>query len=160
MTSKVLRDGGGLVFSLLLSFAAAGLGGWLTNTALSEWYPSLTKPSWNPPDWIFGPVWTLLYAAMAIAAWLVWLQRQRTPVKLPLTLYALQLVLNVIWSALFFALRNPGAAFGEVLLLWLAILATLIACGRVDRWAGILLAPYLAWVSFAAVLNFTIWRLN
>ena len=104
MTSKVLRDGGGLVFSLLLSFAAAGLGGWLTNTALSEWYPSLTKPSWNPPDWIFGPVWTLLYAAMAIAAWLVWLQRQRTPVKLPLTLYALQLVLNVIWSALFLSL--------------------------------------------------------
>jgi len=160
MTSKAVIDGIGLAVSLLASFVAAALGGWLTSTSLTTWYPSLAKPRWNPPDWVFGPAWTTLYTMMAIAAWLVWRHRSRVKVMLPIALYAIQLALNVVWSGLFFAWQSPGAAFGEVLLFWLAILATLISFGRVDRWAGLLLVPYLAWVSFAAALNFEIWRLN
>ncbi len=150
----------GLAISLALSFAAAGTGALLTNKSLSAWYPGLTKPSWNPPDWVFGPVWTLLYIMMAVAAWLVWRSRAAPPVALPLALYTMQLTLNVMWSGLFFGLRMPGAAFAEIILLWLAILATILSFWRVDRVAAMLLVPYLAWVSFASMLNFAIWDLN
>jgi tryptophan-rich sensory protein len=120
----------------------------------------LLKPAWNPPAWVFGPVWTVLYLMMAVAAWLVWRRRGFAGAPWALGLFVLQLALNTLWSAIFFGLRRPGVAAIEILLLWLAILATLIAFAPVSRLAAILLAPYLAWVTFAAVLNFTIWRMN
>jgi tryptophan-rich sensory protein len=125
-----------------------------------EWYAQLRKPTWNPPGWIFGPVWTALYTMMAIAAWLVWRRGGFAVRRVSLGLFLLQLLLNALWSPLFFGLHNPALAFVEIVMLWLAILATLLAFWKVRRGVGLLLAPYLAWVSFAAVLNFTLWRLN
>ena len=121
------------------------------------WYPALIKPAWAPPAWIFGPVWTLLYLAMGVAAWGVWRRRGWSP---PLALWLVQLTLNAAWTPIFFGLRETGWAFAEIVLLWLAIAATLIAFAKVARWSAWLLAPYLAWVTFAAALNFAIWRLN
>ena len=125
-----------------------------------EWYASLRKPSWNPPGWIFGPVWTALYAMMAVAAWLVWRRGGFAAQRRALTMFLVQLALNAAWTPLFFGLHWPGVAFAEIVLLWLAIGATLFAFRPVSRVAAWLLVPYLAWVSFAAVLNFELWRLN
>jgi benzodiazapine receptor len=146
-----------LVVWLLLCFAAAGMGGYFMP---GEWYASLKKPSWNPPGWVFGPVWTALYTMMAVAAWLVWKRGGWASQRRPLTLFFVQLALNAAWTPLFFGLHQPGLAFIEILLLWFAIVATLVAFLPVSRGAAWLLAPYLAWVSFAAILNFTLWRLN
>lgn len=149
----------GLAAWLLLCFAAAGLGSAFTGPAVQTWYPTLNKPSFNPPAWVFGPVWTLLYTLMGIAAWRVW--RDPSPERRPaLVWFGVQLALNVLWSLLFFGAHQPGWAFVEIVLLWGAILATLLRFLSVDRVAGWLLAPYLAWVTFAAVLNFTVWQLN
>ena len=142
---------------VLLCFAAASLGGLFMP---GEWYASLKKPSWNPPGWIFGPVWTALYTMMAVAAWLVWKRGGFAAQRRPLVLFLVQLALNAAWTPLFFGLHWPGVAFFEIVLLWLAIAATLKAFRPVSRVAAWLLAPYLAWVSFAAALNFTLWRLN
>jgi tryptophan-rich sensory protein len=150
----------GLVVFIIICFAAAGIGSSVTTPQIPGWYADLAKPAWNPPNWIFGPVWSCLYLMMAVAAWLVWQQRGFAVAKLPLTLFAIQLVLNSLWSVLFFGLQNPGAAAGEIVLLWMAILATLLAFWKRSKWAGGLLVPYLAWVSFAAALNVAIWRLN
>ncbi len=125
-----------------------------------EWYASLRKPSWNPPGWIFGPVWTALYAMMAVAAWLVWRRGGFAAQRRPLGWFLAQLALNAAWTPLFFGLHWPGVAFAEIVLLWLAIVATLAAFRRVSRTATLLLVPYLLWVTFATVLNFTLWRLN
>ncbi len=149
-----------LVAALALCFAVAGLGGYWTSLGLGPWYEGLRKPSWNPPNWVFGPVWTALYAAMAVAAWLVWRRRETRRVGLPLGLFGLQLALNLAWSGLFFAMRSPGLAFGEVVLLWGAILATTVVFGRVSRAAGWLMVPYLLWTTYAATLNLALWRLN
>jgi benzodiazapine receptor len=143
----------------LACFLAAGLGSLFTMISLGSWYTALAKPSWNPPSWVFGPVWTVLYAMMAVAGWLVW-RRGGAAIRPALRWFAVQLVLNVGWSAVFFGLQMPGPAFAEILVLWIAIAATLRTSWRVSRPAGILLVPYLLWVSFAAVLNFAIWRLN
>lgn len=142
---------------LLLCFAAASMGALFMP---GEWYASLRKPSWNPPGWLFGPVWSALYTMMAVAAWLVWRQGRFAAQRRPLGLFLAQLALNALWTPLFFGLHQPGVAFAEILLLWLAIAWTLAAFWRVHRVAAWLLAPYLAWVSFAALLNFTLWRLN
>lgn len=150
----------GLVVSILICFAAAGIGSLATTPQIPGWYANLAKPAWTPPGWIFGPVWTLLYLMMAVAAWLVWRQAGFAGAKLPLALFAIQLALNSLWSVLFFGLQNPGAAAVEIILLWAAILATMVTFWRRSRVAGGLLAPYLAWVSFAAVLNVAIWRMN
>ena len=123
-------------------------------------YPGLAKPSWNPPDWVFGPVWTLLYAMMAIAAWLVWRSRRLQPVRLPLGLYAAQLVLNVLWSALFFAAQSPAQPVARSSCCGWRSQPPSFPFSRVNHAAGILIAPYWAWVSFATFLNFAIWRLN
>ncbi len=125
-----------------------------------EWYASLRRPSWNPPGWVFGPVWTALYAMMALAAWLVWKRGGFIQQRTALRLFLLQLALNAAWTPLFFGLHWPSVAFAEIVLLWLAIAATLAAFRRASRPAAWLLVPYLAWVSFAAFLNFTLWRLN
>lgn len=150
----------GLVVFLAICFAMAGIGGAVTTPKTPGWYATLAKPSWNPPNWVFGPVWSALYLCMAVAAWLVWRQGGLPAVRLPLALFGVQLLLNVLWSCIFFGLQNPGLAFGEVLLLWGAIAATTVAFWQRSRVAGLLLVPYLAWVSFASVLNFVIWRLN
>lgn len=150
---------GRLLISIAVCLGAAWVGSSLfTRPALDPWYAHLAKPSWTPPNWLFAPVWTLLYLAMGIAAGLVW--RSSGLTKRPLQLFALQLLLNVAWSALFFGMRAPGAAFAEILLLWFAILATLVAFARVRRASGWLLIPYWVWVGYAAALNFSIWRLN
>ena len=122
------------------------------------WYATLAKPTWNPPNWIFGPVWTALYISMAVAAWLVW--RKGGLWQWPLALFAVQLALNAAWSWLFFGFHMPGAAFVEIVALLAAIVATTIAFWPKSMAAGILMLPYLGWVAFASVLNFTIWRLN
>ena len=143
-----------------ICFGAAFIGSIFTNPSLPTWYASLAKPSWNPPDWIFGPVWSALYLMMALGAWLVWRRGGLALASIPISLFIVQLGLNVAWSILFFGLHMPGLAFGEIVVLWFAILATLIAFWRSTPMAGYLLLPYLVWVAFAAVLNFELWQLN
>ena len=150
----------GLIVLLVVCFAAAGIGGAVTTPKIATWYAALAKPSWNPPNWIFGPVWSVLYLCMAIAAWLVWRQGGLAGAATPLALFAVQLVLNLAWSWLFFVFENPGLAFVDIVLLWAAIATTMVAFWFRSAIAGILFVPYLAWVSFAAVLNFVVWRLN
>ena len=130
--------------------------------APNGWYAALLKPTWNPPSWLFGPVWTLLYMTMAVALWLVRREpdvdevlRQRA-----IALFAIQFLLNLAWTPLFFGLHSPGLAFAEICLLWVALLSTMLTFGRVNALAGYLLLPYLLWVSFALVLNGTIWLMN
>jgi tryptophan-rich sensory protein len=149
----------GLVVSLLVVFGIATLGGFFTNLSVDTWYPSLQKPSWTPSGATIGTVWTVLYTVMGIAAWIVW-RAGSGGRAIPLTLYGLQLVLNAGWSALFFALRSPGLALLEIGFLWIAILATAGTFWRVSKPAGVLMAPYLMWVTFAAVLNAMIWHMN
>jgi translocator protein len=158
-TTSASRLKGVLVLAgwLALCYGAASLGAIFMP---GEWYATLNKPSWNPPGWIFGPVWSALYSLMAVSAWLVWKRGGFVAQRRPLALFLTQLVLNTAWTPLFFGLHRPGIAFVEIVLLWLAIAATLVAFRPVSRVAAWLLAPYLAWVSFAAALNFTLWRLN
>lgn len=125
-----------------------------------DWYERLAKPSWQPPGYLFGPVWMVLYAMIAVSGWLVWRELGWVAGALPLGIYAVQLVLNGLWSVLFFGTRRMGLACVEMAALWLAILATIGAFYPVRADAALLLIPYLAWVSFAFALNFTIWRLN
>jgi len=146
------------IFCIVVCLGAAGIGSLLTTQGLRPWYANLKKPSWTPPNWLFGPVWTILFIAMAIAAWLVWWRVGLTAA--PMQLFLLQLLLNVAWSALFFRLRSPGLAFAEIVMLWFAILATSIEFWRAVPAAGWLLLPYLIWVSYATALNYSIWRLN
>jgi tryptophan-rich sensory protein len=141
--------------------AASAIGSFATVRAIPTWYKSLAKPSFNPPDWLFGPAWTVLYLLMAVAAWLVWKQGIGAPgVKLALAVFLVQLILNCLWSILFFGLRSPLAGLVDIVAMWLAILATIILFFRVSVPAGVLLLPYIAWVSFAALLNAAILRLN
>lgn len=125
-----------------------------------SWYAALHKPSWNPPAWIFGPVWTSLYIMMAVAAWLVWRMGGWKDQGRALGLFLLQWLLNALWTPLFFGLHRPLLAFAEITLLWIVLGMTLLSFWRVRKIAGLLLVPYLGWVTFAAVLNLTIWRLN
>ncbi|HWA46908.1 MAG TPA: TspO/MBR family protein [Dongiaceae bacterium] len=145
---------------LAIVFVVAGIGGAVTAASVDTWYRALAKPAINPPDWIFGPVWTALYILMALAAAVVWRRGAGYERRLAMSFFFAQLALNLGWSCLFFGLHLIGGAFAWLLLLWTAIAGTLIAFWRIDRRAGWLLIPYLAWVSFAGVLNFLIWRLN
>jgi benzodiazapine receptor len=147
----------GLASWLTVTFSAAWVGSWFQP---GVWYASLVKPALTPPAWVFGPVWTLLYLMMGIAAWLVWRTQGLTGALGPLGLFLVQLALNALWSYLFFGLKHPGLAFLDIVALWLAILATLVAFWRAYPAAGLLLLPYLLWVSFATYLNFQFWRLN
>ena len=150
----------GLIFFIILCLAAGGLGALATTPEIEGWYQTLEKPSWNPPAWVFGPVWTLLYLLMAIAAWVVWKPAGYKAAAMPLNLFGLQLLLNLAWSWIFFHYHQSGIAFLDIDLLWLSIVGTTVAFFRRSLLAGWLMVPYLAWVSFAAVLNFAIWRLN
>jgi tryptophan-rich sensory protein len=149
----------GLVASLLIVFGVASFGGFLTDLSVNTWYPSLAKPSWTPSGATIGAVWTILYTFMGIAAWIVWRGTAGDRAR-PLALYVLQLLLNAGWSALFFGLRSPGLALFEIGFLWIAILATAATFWRVSKPAGILMVPYLFWVTFAAFLNAMIWKMN
>jgi tryptophan-rich sensory protein len=149
-----------LAVSVGICLGAAGIGSILTTPSIATWYATLRKPPWTPPNWLFGPVWTALYLGMAVAVWLVWRQAGFSPARLALTLFVIQLALNVAWSGIFFRMRLPGAAFLEVVLLWLFILLTAIAFWPVSRTASWLLVPYLTWVTYAGALNAAIWRIN
>ncbi len=144
---------------LAAGFAAAFVGGRFTSSSVKTWYVGLRKPSWTPPGWFIGLVWSILYPLMAIAAWLVW-RDLGLAAALPLAAFFVQLALNVAWSYLFFQRRDPGRGFAGIVALWLAILATLVLFALAVPLAGWLLVPYLAWVTVAGTLNAAIWRRN
>ena len=156
-SSSRLRSGLALAGWLVICFLAATVAGFFMP---GEWYAQLKKPSWNPPSWIFAPVWTALYTMMAVAAWLVWRRGGFAARRAALGLFLLQLLCNGLWSWLFFGLHRPALALVDIASLWLALLATTVVFWRVRLVAGLLLVPYLAWVSFASALNFALWRLN
>jgi benzodiazapine receptor len=151
------------ILTVVVTCLAIGyFSGMVTRQAILDWYPTLVKPSFNPPNWVFAPVWSLLYVMMGVAAGLVWdkIEWNRPIVKKALTLFAIQLALNALWSYLFFGLHNPFLAVIEIVLLWLMIYETYLQFAKINKIAGYLLLPYLAWVSFATVLNISIWWLN
>lgn len=150
----------GLTVAVALCFAAAGIGSLFTTPAIPGWYAALHKPAWSPPNWIFGPVWTLLYLMMGVAVWLVWRERGFTGAPLALTLFAVQLTLNALWSIIFFGWRQPGLALAEIILLWTFIFLTMLSFWRISPPAAWLMWPYLLWVTFAGFLNLSIRRLN
>lgn len=149
-----------LALFLLATFAAAAIGSAATFQSVSTWYPTLAKPAWNPPGWIFGPVWSVLYVAMSVAGWRVWRIQTGPAARGVLRLYGAQLALNALWSVCFFGLRRPDLALIDIAGLWLLLVVALGRFWRADRIAGGLWAPYVAWVSFASVLNATVWWLN
>ncbi|MBX3621741.1 MAG: tryptophan-rich sensory protein [Rhizobacter sp.] len=153
------RPVAGLVAWGALSTAVAALGG-IASADAGAFYARLALPAWAPPGWLFGPVWTVLYAAMAVAAWLVWRGPPAAGRRSALALYLVQLVPNVLWSWTFFAWQQGALAMAVIVLLWLLIVATIVAFWRQHRVAGALLVPYLTWVSFASALNFWVWRHN
>jgi tryptophan-rich sensory protein len=149
-----------LLFFLFLCYSAGVLGSIWTSSSVSTWYLDIRKPSFNPPNWIFAPVWSVLYFLMALSAWLVWQRADWGGAKLALTLFFAQLALNVAWSGLFFGLRQPGMALVEIVFLFGAIVATAWAFRNVSSLAFWLMVPYALWVAFAALLNFKTWQLN
>ncbi|MGQ0581664.1 MAG: TspO/MBR family protein [Reyranella sp.] len=149
-----------LVLFVGLCLGIGALGAAVTATSVKTWYAALAKPSFNPPNAVFGPVWTVLYVLMAIAAWRVWRTADRDTARGPLTLFALQLAINLGWSVTFFGLERIGPAVAVVVVLELAVVATALAFRPIDRIAAWLLVPYVAWVGFATILNIAIWRLN
>ena len=150
----------GLTISILVCFAAGAVGGLATATSVNGWYPEINKPSWNPPGWVFGPVWSALYLMMGISAWLVWKSTSFENSKLALGWFGFHLLLNVLWSIVFFGLKQPGWAVVEIVVLWLSIVLTMVFFFRHSRLAAGILVPYWLWVSFATFLNYTIWTLN
>ena len=149
----------GLVGWLVISFIAAGIGA-AASVQASSFYAGLVRPSWAPPSAVFGPVWTVLYALMGIAAWLVWRAKGFRAARASLVLFLVQLAVNALWSWLFFGWHWGAPAFADILLLWLLIVTTLALFWRVRLLAGVLLIPYLLWVSFASVLCYSVWQLN
>jgi len=150
-----------LIVALVISQLAGIIGAIFTTPAIDGWYAGIVKPALNPPSWIFGPVWTTLFVLMGIAAFLVWKQGlERRDVRIALGIFVGQLVLNTLWSIIFFSLQSPGGAFIEIIFLWLAILATIVTFAKISRPAAWLLVPYILWVSFASYLNYAIWMLN
>lgn len=150
-----------LLISIVIPVGVGALSGWFTASGVNGWYRTIAKPSWNPPDAVFAPVWTTLYILMGIALYLVW--RRDAPAKAKrraVIFWVGQLVLNVIWSFLFFSKHDIGFALIEILLLWLVILVTIFLFARISKAAAWLLVPYISWVSFAAILNYAIWQLN
>ena len=155
--NKILK----LVVSILVCQGAGVVGSLFTSPAIASWYATLEKPSFNPPNWIFAPVWTLLFLLMGIALYFVWNSEiESNKKRIAILIFAVQLVLNIFWSILFFGLQSPLYAFIEIIILWLAILLTIISFYKISKPAAELLLPYILWVSFAAVLNFSILILN
>lgn len=156
-----INDVAKLVIAICISELVGIVGSVFTAPAIDGWYAELAKPAFNPPAWVFGPVWITLFALMGIAAFLIWMKGlDRRDVRIALGIFIGQLLLNTLWSFIFFGLQNPGAALVEIGLLWLAILATMVAFARISKPVAWLLLPYLFWVSFASYLNYAIWSLN
>lgn len=149
----------GLIGWLVLVYAAAGAGAFASAQA-GAFYRQLQRPAWAPPGWLFGPVWSALYTLMAVAVWLVWRQRGLGGARVAIALFLIQLIANALWTWLFFAWRQGALASIEIVMLWLLIAATMAAFWPINRVAALLLAPYLAWVTFATALSFAIWRAN
>lgn len=150
-----------LVISIAIPLAVGATAGLFTATGVDSWFQTISKPTWNPPNWIFGPVWTTLYVLMGIALFLVWKSDTNTKwKKTAISLFALQLLLNFFWSFIFFNQQQPGWAFVEIIIMWVFILLTIFAFARVNHTAAWLLVPYISWVSFAMILNYSIWKLN
>ncbi|MBI2450456.1 MAG: tryptophan-rich sensory protein [Candidatus Nealsonbacteria bacterium] len=163
-----------LIISVAISELAGIVGSFFTVSAIPNWYSALVKPALNPPAWVFGPVWTTLYALMGIAAFLIWreyskltlseveglIPQRKRQIKMALGVFGIQLFLNAIWSIIFFGLQNPGWALVDIVLLWLAIAWTMVVFYKISKPAAYLLVPYLLWVSFAAYLNYSIWMFN
>lgn len=150
-----------LIAAILVAESAGIIGSFFTTPSIPTWYAALAKPSFNPPSWVFAPVWTALFLLMGIAAFLVWKRGwEKREVRIALGIFGGQLILNILWSALFFGLHSPLAAFIEIIILWLAILWTILAFRKISRTAAWLLVPYILWVSFASVLNFSLMLLN
>lgn len=154
------RDALGLVFFLILCLAVAGIGGAVTATSVDSWYQALQKPPFNPPNWVFAPVWTTLYVLMAISGWRVWRRARCEARRKALTVFAGQLGLNLAWSFLFFGFQEIGLALFEIVILLLAIIANAALFWRIDRLAGALFVPYVIWVTYATALNASLWLLN
>lgn len=154
-----LRQLTGLIPWLLLSFSAAAVGA-VASVSAGAFYQALARPEWAPPAWLFGPVWTILYLLMAIAAWLVWRTVGLRTAAVALSLFVIQLVANALWTWLYFRFHLGAIAFAEILVLWLLILSTILAFWRIRRTAAVLLLPYFAWVSFAIALSYSTWQLN
>lgn len=155
-TSKILI----FVICILLPILIGGIGGYFTAESIPTWYVTLNKPWFNPPNWIFGPVWTMLYLLMGFASYVVYISYQNIHRKISLIHYGIQLLLNLLWSFLFFYFKNPGLALFEIVILWIMINLTIVSFSKVNKKAAYLLLPYVVWVSFAAILNLYIVLLN
>jgi len=150
-----------LIIAIIIPVAVGAISGFFTATGVESWYQTINKPSWNPPGWIFGPVWTTLYVMMGIALFLVWKSDSSDVLKkTAIALFAIQLILNFFWSFIFFDQQQIGWALVEIIVMWVFILLTIFAFGNVSKLAAWLLVPYISWVSFATILNYTIWKLN
>ncbi len=164
MSAAIVRRRGGELLGLIafiaLCLGISAIGGWIAAQSVGTWYRTLQKPFFNPPDWLFAPVWTLLYLMIAVAGWRVWRAPGLADARSAMAAYAMQLALNLAWSFLFFGGRLIGVALTEIVLLFAAIVVNAVLFWRIDRVAGWLLAPYAAWVAFACALNLALWRLN
>lgn len=149
-----------LILSIIIAQLAGLIGSFFTTPNINSWYAYLTKPDWNPPAWLFGPVWLTLYTLMGIAAYLIWQKRSDRRTRLALLIYIIQLILNALWSVIFFGWHDIGLALAEITLLLTFIIITIILFGRINRTAAWLLLPYALWVTFASYLNYTLWQLN
>lgn len=156
-----MKNGVKLFISIAVPVAVGAVSGLFTRPEIDGWYQTIKKPSWQPPGWVFGPVWTTLYILMGIALYLVW--KSNAPDKLKrtaVTLWIVQLVFNFFWSFIFFRQHQLDWALGEIIVLWLFILLTIFAFARISKIAAWLLVPYISWVSFASILTYTIYQLN
>lgn len=150
-----------LIISILICNSAGFIGVVFTSSAIPTWYDSLKKPPFSPPNWIFGPVWTILYTLMGISAYFVWRQGiNDSQVKTALIIFGVQLFLNALWSPIFFGFRALFAGLIVIIIMWIAILLTILAFLKISTVAAVLLIPYILWVSFATILNFSLWILN
>ena len=149
------------IISILLPMIIGGISGSFTSASINTWYVTLNKPWFNPPNWIFGPVWTLLYLMMGIAFYMIWKSEAVNAVKqTAVILFAAQLLVNFLWSLIFFYLKQPGWAMLDIILMWILIVATIFSFGKISSTAAWLMLPYICWVSFAMILNFYLWKLN
>ena len=149
------------IISILLPMIIGGISGFFTSASINTWYVTLNKPWFNPPNWIFGPVWTLLYLMMGIAFYMIWKSEAVNAVKqTAVILFAAQLLVNFLWSLIFFYLKQPGWAMLDIILMWILIVATIFSFGKISSTAAWLMLPYICWVSFAMILNFYLWKLN
>lgn len=150
-----------LIISVVLALGIGLLGGIFTGPEIQSWFAQLNKPVWNPPNWLFAPVWTVLYIMMGISFYLVWKTKANADTKRwAIIIFLLQFALNFLWSFIFFREHQMGWAFVEIVVLWIAICCTIIAFSRIHTSAAWLLVPYVCWVSFAGILNYTIWQMN